>query len=145
MKNITNFTRIKEALRTAIDTKKNLNEREAFLQKQRAEEAEKARHANRSISVNEPAEGYICPVCYFALTTQDELIVHWQKEHSLNDCENDVFQEIRTADEEVHFKEHDLSKDTTVIDLPVETQASEHPRTTSLGAVSIGNEEGEEM
>lgn len=80
--------------------------------------------ANRSLSQNEPAEGYICPVCYFALTSQDELISHWQKAHSLENCENDVFHEVSmpAGDNGENIEEGFVVKqdnDLTVIEMPV--------------------------
>ena len=70
MKNITNFTRVHEALKTAIEMKRKLNEQEEAAKEQRDAEFKHAKLANRSISCNEPAEGYICPVCYFAHISQ---------------------------------------------------------------------------
>ena len=114
---ITHFTRIQEVLRTAIDVKRSLNLRVEQEKARHEADSKNARLANKSLSINEPAEGYICPVCYFALTSQDELILHWQKEHSLDNYDNDVFQEVempmpRTRE----LLEHD--NDLTVIEIP---------------------------
>lgn len=125
---IKNFTRIQEALKTAIKMKRELNlveEQEAARQEL---DSKNAQHANRSISQNEPAEGYICPVCYFALTSQDELISHWQKSHSLQNYDNEVFQEVELPSEvtsaENAFVVND-DNDMTVIDMPGRSHISE--------------------
>lgn len=112
---ISHLTRIKEALRTTIELKKKLNLLEDQKRHKEEEASRKAREANKSLSLNERAEGYICPVCYFALKSQDELISHWQAEHSLKDCKNDVFQEvdIPTTDDFVLNNVNDM----TIIDM----------------------------
>jgi len=120
MKNITNFTRVHEALKTAIEMKRKLNEQEEAAKEQRDAEFKHAKLANRSISCNEPAEGYICPVCYFAHISQEELIQHWQLEHNLDDCESDPFHEVEMPVEE-HVEELTLEddiNDMTVIHSP---------------------------
>lgn len=129
---IQHFTRIQAALATAIETKRKLDLREEQERARKELDAKNAVVANRSLSQNEPAEGYICPVCYYALTSQDELISHWQKEHSLDNCENDVFQEVSMPldDQGVNVRDGDggggngeyvvqQDKDLTVIDMPV--------------------------
>jgi len=115
---ISTFTRIQEALKTAIQLKKKLNLTEEQERARADEDAKKAKEANKSLSLNERAEGYICPVCYFALTSQDELIVHWQGEHSLQNYDNDVFQEIEApAVEEQQVFVVNQMHDLTVIDV----------------------------
>lgn len=89
MSNIPHFTRIQEALKTAIETKRKLNIKEDQERARLELNTKQAARANRSLSQNEPAEGYICPVCMRALSNQDELIAHWQQSHSLDTFEND--------------------------------------------------------
>lgn len=95
--NIKQFTNISEALKSAIDLKQKLDERERFEQEQREREAIVAKQANKSISENEIAEGYICPICYFAHENQDALMDHWKMEHNLESYENEVFDHIEFA------------------------------------------------
>ena len=91
---ITHFTRMQTALDTAIEMKRRLNMRHEQEKARFELDAKKARVANKSLSIHEPAEGYICPLCYFALDSQDGLISHWQKEHSLDNYDNEVFHEV---------------------------------------------------
>ena len=121
---VSHFTRIKEALKTTIQLKRNLNLLEEQKKARLEEDTRKAREANRSLSHNERAEGYICPVCYFALTSQDELISHWQNEHSLNKCENDVFQEVDAPLPSDDFVLNNLN-DMTIIEIPKLSHVSE--------------------
>ena len=95
--NIKQFTNISEALKSAIDLKQKLDERERLEQEQREREAMVAKQANKSISENEIAEGYICPICYFAHENQDALMDHWKMEHNLESYENEVFDHIEFA------------------------------------------------
>ena len=90
---IPHFTRIQEALKTAIETKRKLNIREDQEHARLELNTKQAARANRSLSQNEPAEGYICPVCMRALSNQDELIQHWQQSHSVDTFENDCVAE----------------------------------------------------
>lgn len=89
MSNIPHFIRIQEALKTAIETKRKLNIKEDQERARLDLNTKQAARANRSLSQNEPAEGYICPVCMRALSNQDELISHWQQNHSIDTFEND--------------------------------------------------------
>lgn len=100
MKSISNFTRIQEVLKTVIVTQENLNKIEEEEHAKKDLDMKNAKIANRSLSCNEPAEGYICPVCYFALSGQEELISHWQAEHNLDECDNETFQEVEMPNEE---------------------------------------------
>jgi len=122
MRNISNFTRIQEVLKTVLVTKENLNKLEEDEKVRKEYEYKNAKIANRSLSCNEPAEGYICPVCYFALSGQEELILHWQKEHNLEECDNETFQEVEMpADENSVIVEDCYS--TSVILSPTERRA----------------------
>lgn len=98
MSNIPHFTRIHEALKTAIETKQKLNIKDQQERARRQLDIRKAEKANRSLSHFEPAEGYICPICLFALRSQDELIGHWQQMHSssnnTNNFENECFEDV---------------------------------------------------
>ena len=89
MSNIPHFIRIQEALKTAIETKRKLNIKEDQERARLDLNTKQAARANRSLSQNEPAEGYICPVCMRALSNQDELISHWQQNHSIDTFEKD--------------------------------------------------------
>lgn len=90
---IPHFTRIQEALKTAIETKRKLNIKEDQEHARLQLNSKQAARANRSISQNEPAEGYICPVCMLALSNQDALILHWQENHNIEKFENDTIQQ----------------------------------------------------
>ncbi len=94
---IRQFTNISEALKSAIELKKKLNEREKKEKEEQEKNAKVAKEANKSISQNEIAEGYICPICYFAHENQTALIAHWQTEHNLESYENEVFRDIVLA------------------------------------------------
>ena len=91
---IRQFTNISEALKSAIEIKQKLNEKERQEMEQKQREATIARKANRSISENEIAEGYICPICYYVHENQDALMNHWRAEHNLETYENEVFGNI---------------------------------------------------
>ena len=91
---IRQFTNISEALKSAIEVKQKLDEKEQKENEQKQREASIARKANRSISENEIAEGYICPICYYAHENQDALMNHWRSEHNLETYENEVFGSI---------------------------------------------------
>lgn len=97
MGRIKQFTNISEALRSAVEMKRMLDERERRENYYKEREASVARSANRSISENEIAEGYICPICYYAHENQDALMNHWRNEHSLEIYENEVFGSIELA------------------------------------------------
>ncbi len=92
--NIRQFTNISEALKSAIELKNKLNERVQKEKEEQEKNSKVAQVANRSISQNEIAEGYICPICYFAHENQDALMVHWKDQHSLEGYENEVFGDI---------------------------------------------------
>jgi len=94
MSYIPHFTRIQEAMKTAIETKRKLNIKEEQERTRLELNAKKAERANRSLSQNEPAEGFICPVCKHALQNQDALISHWQEQHSLDTFANDCFEDV---------------------------------------------------
>lgn len=99
---IKQFTNISEALKCAIEMKQKLDERKREEIELRQREAMVAINANKSISENEIAEGYICPICYYAHENQDALMNHWRTEHSLETYENEVFGSIEitnTSDE----------------------------------------------
>ena len=91
---IRQFTNISEALKSAVEIKLKLNEREQLENEQKLREASLARKANRSISENEIAEGYICPICYYVHENQDALMSHWRAEHNLETYENEIFGSI---------------------------------------------------
>ena len=94
MGNIKQFTNISEALKCAIEMKKQLDKKEKQEEEVKLKESSAAKQANKSISENEIAEGYICPICYFAHENQDALLLHWKTEHSLETYENEVFGSI---------------------------------------------------
>ena len=100
MSNIPHFIRIQEALKTAIETKRKLNIKEDQERARLELNTKQAARANRSLSQNEPAEGYICPVCMRALSNQDELISHWQQNHSLDTFENNCV--VEDEDDTTH-------------------------------------------
>eukprot|EP00794_Sanderia_malayensis_P006231 gene6231-6947_t len=96
---IRQFANISEALKSAIELKHKLNEREKLEREEKERSTKVAEEANLSISQNMIAEGYICPICYYAHVNQDELMTHWKTEHSLDTYENEVFREILLSTE----------------------------------------------
>ena len=94
MSYIPHFTRIQEAMKTAIETKRKLNIKDEQERARLELNIKNAERANRSLSQNEPAEGFICPVCKHALENQDALISHWQEKHSLDTFANDCFEDV---------------------------------------------------
>ena len=111
---IRQFTNISEALKSAIEVKQKLDEKEQKENEQKQREASIARKANRSISENEIAEGYICPICYYAHENQDALMNHWRSEHNLETYENEVFGsiELTNSSEELRSSVQREKKDT---------------------------------
>ena len=116
---IKQFTNIAEALKSAIEIKQKLDDRERQENEQREREATIAKQANKSISENEIAEGYICPICYYAHENQDALMEHWKTEHNLEMYENEVFGSIELANSsgEIHDEETNTQRN---IKLPSE-------------------------
>ncbi|XP_002165287.2 BLOC-1-related complex subunit 8 homolog isoform X1 [Hydra vulgaris] len=114
---IKHFTRIKEALQNAISYKIKLNEYREQEKARQEFELKNARSVNKSISQNEPAEGFICPVCYFALLNQEELFKHWESNHNLDNCENDVFHELEVPVEDGNNFVLNQDNDMTVIEM----------------------------
>lgn len=110
---IRQFTNISEALKSAIEIKQKLDDKEWKETEQMHREASIARMANRSISENEIAEGYICPICYYAHENQDALMSHWRTEHNLETYENEVFGsiELTNSNEELHSSAKKENKD----------------------------------
>lgn len=108
--NIRQFTNISEALKSAISLKSKLEEKENLEKVEKDKQAAVAHVANRSISQNEIAEGYICPICYYAHENQEALMAHWKTQHSLESYENEVFGNIELTEE---FKRSATGPDNT--------------------------------
>lgn len=126
--NLPHFTRIHEALKTAIETKRKLNIKAEQEQARLQFDIKNAERANVRLSQNEPAEGYICPICLIAMTSQDGLIDHWRQNHSIETFENDCFETV-TPSEDIAGSAEGTSyvmkqeNDVTVIDIQSKERA----------------------
>ncbi|XP_048584233.1 BLOC-1-related complex subunit 8 homolog isoform X2 [Nematostella vectensis] len=84
MQHIPHFTIIQECLRSAIASKKNLDAAKLERRSKKVDEGSGAQSADAVSEVSietQDVEGFICPNCMQVLTSQDELLEHWQSQH----------------------------------------------------------------